>query len=257
MTASGLPDRTGFVGRTAIVTGAASGIGRATAQLLLARGAHVIAVDLQANAALQELARAGAQPLTCDVTRARDRQTLVEQAPACDYLVNSAGVIRLPSLAEADEHDWDVQFAVNAKAVFFLCQQVGSRLRRGGAIVNVSSVAARNAQTTEAGIYAASKAAVLSITRTFAHAYASREVRVNAIVPGLIDTPMQDYVLDQVSTVRKTDRSTLNNQRKAGVPMGRLGTAAECAEAIVWLLSPASSYLTGQALAVDGGATML
>jgi len=246
-----------LAGRRAVVTGAASGIGRATAELLLSRGATVFAVDLRVSDALEELADRGARALACDVTSAEDRRSLAELTSASDFLVNSAGVIRLPALEDASEDDWELLFAVNAKAVFFLCQQLGGRLRPGGAIVNLASIAARNAGNTETGVYAATKAAVLSITRTFAHAYAARDVRVNAVVPGLIDTPMQDHVVESIAAVRHADEAQISAQRTANVPLGRLGSARECAEAIVWLLSPASAYLTGQAIAVDGGATML
>ncbi len=246
-----------LTGRSAVVTGAASGIGRATVDLLLRRGAAVLAVDLSETPALAELGRAGARVITCDVTRDDERQSLVAAAEGSDFLVNSAGVIRLPAIAAASEAEWDLLFNVNAKAVFFLCQQLGSRLRSGGAIVNLSSLSARNPATTEVAIYAATKAAVLSITRSFAHAYAASGIRVNAVVPGLIDTPMQGFVLDSISDVRSVDRETLGDQRLNWVPMRRMGTPEECAEAIVWLLSPASAYMTGQAIAVDGGASML
>jgi NAD(P)-dependent dehydrogenase (short-subunit alcohol dehydrogenase family) len=257
MTFPSLSAREDFAGRTAVVTGAASGIGRATAEILLSRGATVFAVDISVTDRLEELADQGARALACDVTSAADRRSLVEETRGSDLLVNSAGIIRLPALADAGEEDWDLLFDVNAKAVFFLCQQLGGQLQPGGAIVNLASIAARNAGNTETGIYAATKAAVLSLTRTFAHAYAAREVRVNTVVPGLIDTPMQDYVVESISIGRNTAEAEIGAQRTAGVPMRRLGSAHECAEAIVWLLSPASAYVTGQALSVDGGATML
>lgn len=246
-----------LAGRAAIVTGAASGIGLATARALLAAGATVHAVDLQESPALLELGDDGAHVLRCNVTDRAQRRQLVEQTARSDFLVNSAGINRLPAVGDATEDDWDVVFDVNAKAVFFLCQSAGAQLRDGGAIVNLSSIAARNAVNTETGIYAATKAAVLSMTRTFAHAYAHRNIRVNAVVPGLIDTPMQDYVLDQIAAVRSTDRAELASRRAATVPLGRLGTPEECAATILWLLSGASGYLTGQAIAVDGGATMV
>lgn len=246
-----------FDGKSAVVTGAGSGIGKAAVEILLGRGAKVLAVDLKTTAAFEQLGHAGARLLTSDVTNEEQRRLLVEAAEGSDFLVNSAGVIRLPPIGVAGERDWNVVFEVNAKAVFFLCQQLGSRLLPGGAIVNLSSLAARNPANTETAIYAASKAAVLSITRSFAHAYSGRDVRVNAVVPGMIDTPMQEFVIDTISGARAVDRATLSTQRNAWVPMGRMGTARETAEVIVWLLSPASSYLTGQAIAVDGGASML
>ncbi|MBS1881749.1 MAG: SDR family oxidoreductase [Actinobacteria bacterium] len=245
-----------FEGRRAVVTGAASGIGLATALALLAQGATVLAADRDGDR-LAAAAAAGAEPLACDLSDAAERDRLLAAAGDCDFLVNSAGIIRLRPIGELGEDDWEAIFAINAKATFFLCQRLGPRLPAGGAIVNISSMSARNAVNTETAAYAATKAAVLSITRSFAHALAAREVRVNAVVPGLIDTPMQDKVVADISTARNVVERDLGAAREAAVPIGRLGSAAECAEAILWLLSPASSYLTGQAIAVDGGATML
>jgi NAD(P)-dependent dehydrogenase (short-subunit alcohol dehydrogenase family) len=127
----------------------------------------------------------------------------------------------------------------------------------GIAIVNLSSVAARTASTVEVSVYAASKAAVVSITRSFAYAYAARGIRVNAVLPGIVDTPMQERVLAEVSRLRDTTPEDLHEARLAAVPLGRAAPVRECAEAILFLLSPAASYITGQALAVDGGYTMI
>lgn len=247
---------TDFDGKRALVTGAASGIGLASTKLLCERGAAVLAADRD-TARLADAAVLGAETFACDLSDEEERVRLVEAADDCDLLVNSAGIIRLRPISEFVDDDWDTIFSINAKATFFLCQQLGARMPNGGAIVNISSMSARNAMNTETAIYAATKAAVLSITRSFAHAYASREVRVNAIVPGLIDTPMQQKVVADISSARHIDADQLGAERAAAVPIGRLGTPLECAEAVSWLLSPASGYLTGQAIAVDGGATML
>jgi NAD(P)-dependent dehydrogenase (short-subunit alcohol dehydrogenase family) len=131
---------------------------------------------------------------------------------------------------------------VNAESIFFLCQQIGQRLRPGGAIVNLSSSSSKLAATTEVAAYAASKTTILSITRSFAYALASRPVRVNAICPGIIDTPMQDEVLAGMAKIRGL-----------AVPIGRPASPDECAGAIWFLLSDEASYMTGQAVNFTGG----
>jgi NAD(P)-dependent dehydrogenase (short-subunit alcohol dehydrogenase family) len=147
---------------------------------------------------------------------------------------------------------WRDTFRINAESVFFLCQEIGPRLRDGGAIVNLSSSSAKLSTTTEAAVYAATKTAILSITRSFAYALAPR-VRVNAICPGIVDTPMQDQVLDEVAAVRRVSREQLETARTGTVPLGRVSSAGECAGAIWFLLSDASAYMTGQAVNWTGG----
>jgi NAD(P)-dependent dehydrogenase (short-subunit alcohol dehydrogenase family) len=237
----------------AVVTGAASGIGRATALLLLERGASVIAADRD-GAGLAVAADAGAEPLVCDVTDPGDRARLVDAAgPSCSHLVNAAGVIRLAAIDAVSEDDWDAIMGVNARALFFLTQAFASRLQPGGAIVNVASVAGKTGSTHEAAVYSASKAAVLSVTRSFAHAYAARGVRVNAVCPGLVDTPMNDVVLDGIAPLRGIEPDEVGRARLGAVPLGRLADAREVAELIVFLLSDAASYMTGQSVNVTGG----
>ncbi len=244
-----------FSERRAVVTGAASGIGKETALLLLDRGASVVAADIS-EAGLREVAVAGARVIACDVTRETDRRRLREAAGECHHLVNAAGVIRLLPPEAVAEEDWDSVMDVNAKALFFMCQAFAPILPDDGSIVNLSSVAGRIGATIEASVYAASKAAVLSITRTFAYAHAVRGMRVNAVLPGLIDTPMQDAVLNELARMRDRTSDALREERLLPVPMRRAGAARECAEAILFLLGPGASYITGQALNVDGGFAM-
>src|SRR5439155_7352318 len=131
----------------------------------------------------------------------------------------------------------------NAEAVFFLCQAIGPRLRAGGAIVNLSSTSAKASGTTEAAAYAASKAAVISITRSFAYALASRPVRVNAVCPGITDTPMQERVLEDVARIRGTTYEALAGARLSAVPLGRTSSPDECAGLIRFLLSDQAGYM--------------
>jgi NAD(P)-dependent dehydrogenase (short-subunit alcohol dehydrogenase family) len=237
----------------AVVTGAASGIGRATTLLLLERGATVVAADRD-ETGLAVVADAGAEPVVCDVTDSADRARLFDAAgPACDQLVNAAGVVRLAALDAVSEDDWESVMAVNAKALFFLCQAFVPHLQPGSAVVNVASVAGKTGSTHEAAVYGASKATVLSVTRSFAHAYAAHGVRVNAVCPGLVDTPMNDAVIDGIAPLRDVAPDEYARARLAAVPLGRLAEAREVAEVIVFLLSDAASYMTGQSVNVTGG----
>jgi NAD(P)-dependent dehydrogenase (short-subunit alcohol dehydrogenase family) len=241
--------------KSAVVTGAASGIGEAVARRLARDGARVVAVDLDASR-LEGLAGEGIDVLPADVSTADGRARMLEVAPDADYLVNAAGIIRLESIFECTPRDWQQIFDVNAAGVFFLCQAFGPRLRPGGAIVNLSSTSAKVSSTTEAAIYAASKAAVISITRSFAYALASRPVRVNAVCPGIVDTPMQDRVLEDVARLRGTTLDALAATRTTSVPLARASSPDECAGLIRFLLSDEASYMTGQAINFSGGLVM-
>jgi NAD(P)-dependent dehydrogenase (short-subunit alcohol dehydrogenase family) len=234
----------------AVVTGAASGIGRAVAERLLRDGMDVVAADRDA----ERLATlAGAQPVACDVATPEGREAVAATAGAADLVVNSAGVIRLTPLAEVDDATWDETFAVNAKATFFLLQALVPRMPAGGAVVNLASVAGKTASTVEAAVYSASKAAVIAITKTFAHAHAARGVRVNCVCPGIVETPMNDVVLDGVARARGVPREEVEAARLRTVPLGRAASAEEVAAVICFLLSPEASYMTGQAVNVSGG----
>src|SRR5690349_1973974 len=209
-----------------IVTGAASGIGRATARRLLADGRPVLAVDRDA-AGLEALAADGAETLAADVTDAEQRRRI-------------AGAVEPAGL-------------VNAPALFFLTQEVGRRLGEGGAVVNVASGAGKTGSTVEAAVYSASKAAVLSMTRTFAHAWAKRGVRVNAVCPGVIETPMNDVVIEGIAAARGISAEEVERTRAAAIPLGRAAPPEEVASVIAFLLSADASYMTGQGVNVTGG----
>jgi NAD(P)-dependent dehydrogenase (short-subunit alcohol dehydrogenase family) len=243
--------------RRVLVTGAGSGIGKATALLLRELDVEVVAVDRHAEG-LVEVERAGAATLVGDVTSASDRAAMIAAARSADGLVNAAGIMRLTPLSEIADTDWDAILAVNLKGAFYLARDLGMRLPHGGSIVNVSSIAARRGDNSEVLCYSASKAALLAVTRSLAHAFGPRGVRVNAVLPGLIDTPMQTDVIERMGTIRGIDQDELRSNRLTGVPLERRqGTARECAESIVVLLSGATSYITGQALSIDGGAVMV
>ena len=238
--------------RRGVVTGAGSGIGKAVVLRLLREGVDVLAVDID-PAKLAELPRANCETMSADLADPAARARLADAAEGADYLVNSHGIIKIKSIFEVSVEDWRTVQTVNAESVFFLCQQIGPRLKPGGAIVNLSSSSAKLASTIEVAPYAASKTTILSITRSFAYALASRPVRVNAICPGIIDTPMQDNVLAGVATLRQTEVAALEEARTRTVPLGRAASADECAGAIWFLLSDEAAYMTGQAVNFTGG----
>jgi NAD(P)-dependent dehydrogenase (short-subunit alcohol dehydrogenase family) len=228
----------------------------AAAELLLERGAAVVGCDLPSSR-LDALAGRGAETVGADLGSADGRAAFAAAAGPCDYLVIAHGMVRPKPIEETTEEDWDTIFAVNAKPVYFLCKAFGALLRDGGAIVTLSSVSARSAASLEQSVYCASKAAVSSITRSFAHAYAKRGIRVNAVLPGIVDTPMQESFLAAAADARGTTAAAVHEARLAAVPLGRTSPPSECAETILWLLSPAAGYLTGQQIAADGGLTMV
>jgi NAD(P)-dependent dehydrogenase (short-subunit alcohol dehydrogenase family) len=244
-----------FTGARAVVTGAGGGIGAATAELLLAQGADVLGADV-VDEQLARLHTAGARTIVADLATADGRAALVESAGACDFLVLAHGIVRPKPIADTREEDWDLVLGVNAKSVYFLCKLFGSVIRDSGSIVVLSSVSARSAASPEQSVYCASKAAVSSIARTFAYAYASRGIRVNAVLPGIVDTPMQEQFLEAAAQARGTTAAALHESRLGLVPLGRTSPPAELAETILWLLSPAAGYVTGQQIAADGGLTM-
>lgn len=235
-----------------VVTGAASGIGLALAERMLDEGHAVLAADLNAEG-MAPLAARGAETLTADLATAAGRAALLDAAGQLTHLVNCAGVIRMTPLDEVDEALWDMTLGVNAKAVFFICQALLPRIAPGGAAVNLSSVAGKTGSTLEAAAYAAAKAAVLSMTRTFAYAHAARGVRVNAVCPGIIDTPMQEDVVQRLAAHQGSTPEEIHRGRLGTVPMARSAAPAECAAVIRFLLFDESSYMTGQAVNVSGG----
>ena len=230
--------------RRVVVTGASSGIGKATTLLLRERGSEVVAVDVNEQG-LADAAAAGAETVACDLTRAADRARLYERAGEIDGLVNAAGILRVVAVPDVTEEDWDATLAINVKALFFLARDFGMRMPAGGGIVNLSSVAGKNNASTEALAYGASKAAVLAITRGLAHYLGPRGVRVNAVLPGVVDTAMPQEMFaaapEAIEHIAETS------------PMGRLARPDEVAEAAAWLCSDRSSFVNGHGLVVDGG----
>lgn len=247
------------VDKVALVTGASSGIGRATARAFAAAGYAVVLGDLDEEAGRQleaELKADGGAALfvRCDVADEGDVRGLVEQAVAgfgrLDAAFNNAGIEGQPSAtADCTTDNWDRTIAVNLRGVWLcMVQEIRQMLKQesGGAIVNCASVAGL---VGFAGLpaYVASKHGVVGLTRTAALDYATGGIRVNAVCPGAIVTPMLERIMGSSEQARQTVI--------AAEPVGRLGKPEEIAGAVLWLCGAGASFTTGQALAVDGGWT--
>ena len=239
--------------KLAIVTGASSGIGRATAIKLRDEGMRVLAVDIN-RVELEKLD--GVEHLVADLSKAEDRDKVVTAGTGARALVNAAGIIRLKPILEFTVQDIRDIYAVNVEGVWDLTSRIGRTMPRGGSIVNLSSVSAKLATTQEASVYASSKTAVLSITRSFAYAFGPQGVRVNAVCPGIVDTPMQDKVLERLAEIRGITVEEITSKRLLEIPLGRASEPFETAGFIYFLISEEGSYFTGQALSQDGGIVM-
>ena len=239
-----------FAGRVALVTGAGSGIGLETAVRLRDGGARVVGADLD-PAGVPD----GCEPITLDVTSdaavAAAVAHVVDTAGRLDILVNNAGIGSTADVAACTADEWDRVFAVNARGVFLGCHHaVPVMLRQGhGVIVNTASVAGMVGLRDRAA-YCASKGAVIALTRQIAVQYAGQGIRCNCVCPGTVDSPWVGRLLDAADDPDAARRALVARQ-----PVGRLGTPGEVADAICWLASEASAFVTGSALVIDGGLT--
>jgi NAD(P)-dependent dehydrogenase (short-subunit alcohol dehydrogenase family) len=245
-------------GKYAIVTGAGSGIGRAIAQDLAIAGAKVMVVDIDAASAVEVAtdireADGVASDFAADVSNAEECRALVERVVAdwggIDILVNNAGIIRRANAIDTTVEEWDKVMAVNVRSVFLMCKYTIPYMIGvgGGSIVNTASGWGLKGGA-NAISYCASKAAVVNMTRALAIDHGHQGIRVNAVCPGDIDTPMLREEARQLGIANDAMLSDAADR-----PLGRMGTPHEIAEAVLWLASNASSYVTGVALPVDGG----
>lgn len=234
------------------MTGAASGIGKATVLKLLESGHELIVVDLP-GANFDFLSNSKVQIIYGDVSKQDDRNTIISASKGVDGLVNAAGKIETKNLSDYSIADIRELFSINFESVWDLTANIGATMPSGSAIVNLSSTGAKIVTNSNVGPYAATKAAVLSLTRTFAFEFAKKGVRVNAICPGLIETPMQTKVSEGLANDQNLKICDVIQKRVEMIPLNRFGTALECANLIVFLLSPDSSYMTGQAINISGG----
>lgn len=243
------------VPRNALVTGAGSGIGRSTAEALALQGHRVLGVDINDHART-EVEASGIRLLKADVSSESGRQEIVDAADRLGpihYLVNAAGVIEVAKPLHVTLEAFRRVFAINVEGLYFLTQAIAPKMPAGAAIVNISSSSAKLATTIEVAPYAATKAAVLSLTRSLAYTLAPKGIRVNAILPGIVDTPMERYVNEKVGPLRGTTAKALSDARDASVPLGRGSKPEEVAEAILFLLSDAAGYITGEGMNFSGG----
>lgn len=238
-------------GKVALVTGAASGIGKAIASLLHARGAKVIAEDM--NPAVEELARAGLVPLVADITAdgAAERAVAlaIERFGRLDILVNNAGIIINKPVVEMTRQDWERIQAVNATAAFLHCREAVKAMmpNRSGAIVNIASYAAYFAFPTIAA-YAASKGALAQLTRTLALEAIPHGIRVNAVGVGDVVTNILNEVVE--------DGPAFLAQHGQAAPIGRAARPEEIAEVVAFLASERASFMVGSVVMADGGMTV-
>lgn len=247
-------------GRVALVTGASSGIGAATARVLSEMGARVaLSYHTNKTGALQveqAIVAAGgrAVAMACDVRVRKDVEALVDRVErevgAIDILVNNAGsLVARQTLSQVTDEVWDDIYVLNVRSVMLVTQAVVGFMRsRGrGAIVNVGSIAGHFGGGPGAGAYASAKGAVMTYTKALARELAPHGIRVNAVAPGVIDTPFHE----RFSTPEMMAAMT------AAIPLGRVGTPEECATVIAFLASSAASFIVGETVEINGGQLML
>jgi NAD(P)-dependent dehydrogenase (short-subunit alcohol dehydrogenase family) len=250
--------------QVALVTGAGQGIGKASALALAAAGAHVIAADIAGRKA-EETAEAimslqrRALPVQADVGDLRDidrmvRQTL-DEFGQIDILLNNAGVTRRADIMELTEEDWDRIHRVNAKGVFFCLQRVAREMipRRSGRIVNIASIAGKGYEGTSNAAYAASKGAVISLTKTAAQQLGRHNINVNSVCPGVTRTALSEANLHIRAQQEGVTVEEMERRRADVIPLKRANDPEDIAAMVVFLASAGARNITGQCFNVDGG----
>lgn len=234
-------------GKIALITAAAQGIGRASAELFASEGAHVIATDINEEG-LASLT--GCEAYRLDVLKTQDVQSLCEKIGPVDILFNCAGYVHNGTILECDESDWNFSFDLNVSSMYRTIRAVlpGMVNKGGGSIINMSSVASSIKGAPNRFAYGMTKAAVIGLTKAVAADFVTRGVRCNAICPGTVQTPSLEQRMQATG-----DYETAYKNFVARQPMGRLGTAREMAELALYLASDASSFTTGTINVIDGG----
>ena len=237
-------------GKTALISAAGQGIGRATAVAFAAEGARVIATDIDAEALEGLAAEAGVETRLLDVRDKGSVEAAAAELGAVDVLFNCAGWVAHGSLLECSEEDWDRSFELNVRAMYLVTRAFLPAMLAagGGSIVNMASIASSVRGVRQRCAYAASKAAVIGLTKSIAIDYVTQGIRCNALCPGTVQTPSLD---ERVKVF--ADAGTPREVFIARQPMGRLGTPEEIAALCVYLASDESAFMTGATLTIDGG----
>ena len=244
-----------LAGKVALVTGSAQGIGKAIVLLLARNGADIVVSDInlqKAEETVKEIEEVGqrAMAVKVDVTHSEEVermvQSILDHFGHIDILVNNAGITRDKLILRMTEEDWDVVLNVNLKGTFNCTKAVVRHMskQRSGKIVSIASVVGEMGNAGQAN-YCASKAGMIGFTKTVAREFAQRGINVNAVAPGYIETPMTDVLPEKAK-----------EELKRLIPMDRLGRTEDVAEAVLFLVSEASNYITGQVLNVNGGIYM-
>jgi meso-butanediol dehydrogenase/(S,S)-butanediol dehydrogenase/diacetyl reductase len=259
----------GLGDRVVLVTGAARGIGAATARRLAADGARVALADLDKAGVEKLAAELKGVAIQADVTRAADIARMVDETQRrygrVDVLFNNAGVIRVQPILDVTEAEWDRVMTVNLRAVFFVMQAVarvmkgqtpiaGSELR--GKLIHTASIAGYRGGNHLTTPYSASKAGVISLTRSAAQAFAGDRITSNCVCPGAVDTAMWEQLDQELGTLHNLAPRESWKRRIAGIPLGRPEKPEDVAGIVAFLAGPDSDYMTGQAIKVDGGLVM-
>jgi 3-oxoacyl-[acyl-carrier protein] reductase len=240
---------------SALITGAAQGIGRAVAIGMAMEGANVGIADVnieKAEITAEDIRKLGVKSLAIKLNVSSQNEvisafeTFTKEIGRLDILVNNAGITRDGLLIRMKEEDWDAVLNINLKGTF-LCSKEAVKImskQRSGKIINISSVVAFTGNPGQAN-YSSSKAAVIGLTKTIAREYASRGIRVNAVAPGFIQTAMTDALPEKVK-----------NEMKSSIPLGQFGAPDDITNAVIFLSSKESDYITGQVLHINGGMYM-
>ena len=253
----------------ALITGAASGIGAACARRMAREGVQLLLADLNGDSAKTLADELGQASVQADVTRAADIERMLDLAyqrwGRLDVVFNNAGIAQVRPLLDLSEEEWDRTLAINLRAVFFVLQGAAKRMRDQspiagselrGKLIQTASIAAYRGGQAYMAHYAASKAGVVSITRTAAQVLAAYRITSNCICPGVVDTPMWRKVDAEWSEIEGWQTGEAWKRRTSLIPLGRPETAEDVAGLVSFLASRNSDYMTGQAINIDGGLVM-